>query len=231
MSKNYLIVGGSHGIGLEIVKQLAEENNVIVLSRTSDNLEGINSTHHKVDLTKETEFPKIEDNLDGLVYAPGTINLKPFNALKDSDFTNDFNINALKGVMTVKNYLSNLKRSENASIVFFSTVAVQTGMPYHTSIAMAKGAVEGMTRSLAAELAPKIRVNAVAPSLTDTPLADKLLNNDAKKNAAVERHPLKRYGGAEDIANAVIYLLSEKSSWMTGQILHVDGGLSALNLK
>jgi NAD(P)-dependent dehydrogenase (short-subunit alcohol dehydrogenase family) len=122
-----------------------------------------------------------------------------------------------------------MKRSKNgAAIVLFSTVAVQTGLPFHASIASAKGAVEGLTRSLAAELAPKIRVNAVAPSLTDTPLAAQLLSSDDKRSASAKRHPLKRIGTPEDIANTALFLLEDSSAWMTGQIIGVDGGLGTV---
>ncbi len=123
-----------------------------------------------------------------------------------------------------------LKAAGNSAIVLFSTVAVKQGMPFHTSVAMAKGALEGLTRSLAAELAPKIRVNAVAPSITDTPLASRILNNEEKKQSSGDRHPLKRVGEASDIAQAASYLLTDESSWISGQILHVDGGMSSLRI-
>ncbi|MDZ7358758.1 MAG: SDR family oxidoreductase, partial [candidate division KSB1 bacterium] len=169
--------------------------------------------------------------LDGVVYCPGTINLRPFRQLKEEDFLTDFKINALGAVKTIQGTLNRMKKVEQtASIVLFSTVAVQTGMSYHASIASAKGAVEGLTRSLAAELAPKIRVNCIAPSLTDTPLAARLLGSEEKQQAAAERHPLKRFGQPEDIANLACFLLSDESSWITGQVLHVDGGMSSVRL-
>ena len=228
---SYLVVGGSSGIGYEVVKQLASAGNkVYVISREPEKIEDSeNIKKISYDVTNSDEkFPSIEDSFKGLVYCPGTINLKPVKSLKEKDFADDFNVNALGAVRTIQNYLPNLSREENSSIVMFSTVAVQTGMAYHASVAMAKGAVEGLTRSLAAELAPKIRVNAIAPSITDTPLAERLLSTDEKRNASAKRHPLNKIGNAEEIANAVQFLLSDDSSWITGQILKIDGGLSAI---
>jgi NAD(P)-dependent dehydrogenase (short-subunit alcohol dehydrogenase family) len=164
-----------------------------------------------------------------MVYCPGSIRLRPFRALKPDDFPADYQINLLGAVRSLQACLPALKKADDgASVVFFSTVAVKTGMPFHASIASAKGAVEGLTRSLAAELAPNIRVNAVAPSLTDTPLAAPLLGSDEKRRAADDRHPLKRVGQPGDIAAAALYLLGEAGAWVTGQILHVDGGMGAL---
>ncbi len=233
MSKKYLIVGGSSGIGLALADRLAAEGNkVVVLSRNLNQLRlSENIEHHKFDVLDETQsYPTIDQEFSGLVYCPGSINLKPFKNLKEHNYINDFNLNALGAVKVINQYLTNLKKAENSSIVLFSTVAVQTGMPYHASIAMAKGAVEGLTRSLAAEFAPQIRVNAIAPSLTDTPLAVKLLSSDEKKEASAKRHPLNSVGKAKEIANAAYYLLSDESSWVTGQIFHVDGGMSSLRL-
>jgi NAD(P)-dependent dehydrogenase (short-subunit alcohol dehydrogenase family) len=233
MSKKYLIVGGTSGIGLALANRLADEGNkIVVLSRNLNQLQlSENIEHHKFDVLDNTQnFPVIDDEIDGLAYCPGSINLKPFKSLKELDYVDDFRINSLGPVKVINHYLPNLKKVDKSSIVLFSTVAVQTGMPYHASVAMAKGAVEGLTRSLAAEFAPKIRVNAIAPSLTDTSLASKLLNTDEKKEASVKRHPLNSVGKAEEIANAAYYLLSGESSWVTGQILHVDGGMSSLRL-
>jgi NAD(P)-dependent dehydrogenase (short-subunit alcohol dehydrogenase family) len=231
MKKNIVLIGGSHGIGLESAKILAPENNVIIASRTSENLEGINVKHLEFDVTKD----KIEDldlpeTIDGLVYFPGSINLKPFKMLKPEAFEEELNLNFISLVKVVQGLLPRLKNSEQASLVFFSTVAVKVGMPFHTSVAAAKGAIEGFSKALAAEYAPGFRVNVIAPSLTNTRLAEKLLSNDDKKKKMDERHPLKRVGKAEDIANLVSFLLSDKSSWMTGQILGLDGGLSTLNI-
>ena len=230
MERNILLIGGSTGIGLEIANQLVKENNVIVASR------------NKGDLNKEIkhlEFDVLEDNIEdlelpdeihGLVYCPGSINLKPFKMLKHKDFEEEINLNFLGLVKVVQAVMPKLKKAENASLVFFSTVAVKVGMPFHTSVAAAKGAIEGFAKALAAEYAPTLRVNVIAPSLTDTPLAGKLLSNDSKKEKMSERHPLKRIGNTKDIANAAIFLLSEQNSWITGQIIGVDGGLSTLNI-
>lgn len=233
MSKKYLIVGGSSAIGLALTNRLAAEGNrVVVLSRNQNQLElNDNIEYHKIDVLDQSQnLLSFEEELDGLAYCPGSINLKPFKSFKEADYIDDFRINAMGAVKVINHFLPNLKKSEKSSIVLFSTVAVQTGMPYHASIAMAKGAVEGLTRSLAAEFAPKIRVNAIAPSLTDTPLASKLLSNDEKKEASAKRHPLNAFGKAEEIANAAYFLLSDQSNWVTGQILHIDGGMSSLRL-
>jgi NAD(P)-dependent dehydrogenase (short-subunit alcohol dehydrogenase family) len=225
-----VVVGGSYGIGLEIVKQLSSEGNeVIVLSRTNDLLSSLkNVTHQFFDVMDTTSLPLIEGTIDGLVYCPGSINLKPFARLTSTDFLTDMQINAIAAAYTIQQLLPNLKKSLGASVVMFSTIAVQVGMPFHASIAMAKGAVEGLTKSLAAEFAPQIRINCIAPSITETPLSEKLINTIEKKELLGNRHPLKRIGTAEDVANAVNFLLSSKSSWITGQIVHVDGGMSTL---
>jgi 3-oxoacyl-[acyl-carrier protein] reductase len=230
LMKTYAIVGASSGIGLEIAKSLlAGGNEVITLSRRNPYLSG--NTHHTVDvLEDELDNIPAPETLNGLVYAPGSINLKPFRGLKTEDFQNDFNVNFLGAVNALKWAQKSLTKSPVSSVVLFSTVAVQQGMPFHASVAAAKGAVEGLTRSLAAEWAPKVRVNCIAPSLTDTPLAERLLNNEKKQEASANRHPLHRVGSASDIAKAALYLLGDDSSWVTGQILGVDGGLSAIKL-
>ena len=226
--KHYVIVGASSGIGFELAKKLSTSNNITALSRSEKEVNTLsNTTHYSVDISEENpNFPVLDKPIDGLIYCPGTINLKPFRSLRAEDYLNEWNINFLGAVKTIKHFLPQLQQAENSSIVLFSTVAVQTGMAFHASIAAAKGAVEGLTRSLAAEFAPKVRVNAVAPSLTNTPLADKLINAEAKLKSAEDRHPLKKIGTPNDIANAVQYLLD--ANWVTGQIISVDGGMSAL---
>eukprot|EP01093_Parvamoeba_rugata_P002745 TRINITY_DN1341_c0_g4_i1.p1 TRINITY_DN1341_c0_g4~~TRINITY_DN1341_c0_g4_i1.p1 ORF type:complete len:183 (+),score=36.06 TRINITY_DN1341_c0_g4_i1:195-743(+) len=174
------------------------------------------------------DISELPETLDGFVYCPGSINLKPFKMMSLETIKEDMQLNFFAMVNVIKEIIS--KMNEGSSMVFFSTVAVGTGMPFHTSVAAAKGAIEGFAKSLAAEYAPRVRVNVVAPSLVDTPLAKRLLNNDNKRELMSDRHPLKRVGNAEDIANTAVFLLSDKSSWMTGQIIGVDGGLSTLNV-
>jgi NAD(P)-dependent dehydrogenase (short-subunit alcohol dehydrogenase family) len=231
-TKNYLIVGGSSGIGLEIARTLHERNNsVYVASRSKDALAHLDGLHHlKLDVQEESlVFEALPDVLDGITYCPGTIRLKPFHRLSIDEFLEDWQINFLGAVKTIQACLPRLKKSTSgAAIVLFSTVAVKTGMPFHASVAGAKAAVEGLTRSLAAEFAPRIRVNAIAPSLTDTPLARGLLSSEEKRKASAERHPAKRIGTPQEVAQIAVHLLSEASAWMTGQIIRVDGGMSAL---
>lgn len=226
----YLVIGGTSGIGLETTKLLSQNNRVVVLSREKRNLDGLKNIEFlSADITKSVEeLPQISEPINGLVYCPGTINLKPLKSLKIEDFQNDFEVNLLGAVKVINKYFKNLKEAEKSSMVLFSTVAVQTGMQYHASIASAKGAVEGLTRSLAAEFAPSIRVNCIAPSITNTHLAEKLLNNEAKLKASEDRHPLKRIGNAEEIAELVNFLVSDSSSFITGQIIKVDGGISSI---
>jgi len=226
----YLVIGGTSGIGLETTKLLSRENKVIVISREKRNLDGLDNVEfYSADIIKlAEELPQISYPIDGIVYCPGSINLKPFKSLKIDDFQNDFEVNLLGAVKVINKYFSNLKSANKASIVLFSTVAVQTGMPYHASIAAAKGAIEGLTRSLAAEFAPGIRVNCIAPSITHTPLTEKLLNNETKLKASEDRHPLKRIGSAAEIAELAAFLLSDKSGFITGQIIKVDGGISSI---
>lgn len=221
--KNILIIGGSHGISQSLTEQLTSlGHNVITANRT-----GSGNTHQQFDATENTQL-ELPEALAGIVYAPGSITLKPFHRLQEKDFIDEFQLNALGAAKVIQQALPALKKSQSASIVLFSTVAVQTGMPYHASIAMAKGAIEGLTRSLAAELAPKIRVNAIAPSLTDTPLAANLLNSDAKRESSSNRHPLKSVGNAEDIAALAQFLLSDAAQFITGQIIQADGGMSSV---
>ncbi|NIK73955.1 NAD(P)-dependent dehydrogenase (short-subunit alcohol dehydrogenase family) [Thermonema lapsum] len=232
MMSTYLIVGGTSGIGLETTKLLSKNHRVMVLSRTKKNLDGLNNVEFfSADVTKSVEeLPPINEPIHGIVYCPGTINLKPLRNLKTEDFLHDFEVNLLGAVKVINKYYNNLKGAGKASIVLFSTVAVQTGMPFHASIASAKGAVEGLTRTLAAEFAPNIRVNCLAPSITNTPLAEKLLNNETKMKSSEERHPLKRIGDAKEMAQIVTLLLSDAASFITGQIIKVDGGISSIKL-
>ena len=227
--KNILLIGGSYGIGLAIAQELQNENNIFVASRTNENLSGLNVTYIPFDASTDTlDTSKLPAILDGLVYCPGSINLRPFRGLKPEAFEADLQINFSSLVKVLQAVLPNLTAGEQSSIVLFSSVAASMGMPFHTSVAAAKGAIEGFAKALAAEYAPKIRVNVIAPSLTDTPLADKFLNNETKQEKSAERHPLKRFGKPEDSAQMASFLLSDKSSWISGQIFHVDGGMSTL---
>ncbi len=230
MKKNILILGGTSGIGLALVKQLESDNHLIVASRSNESLSGMNLTHIPFDVeTDSLDVSELPSTLDGLVYCPGTINLRPFKGLKPEVFEKDFSINVMGAVKILQSVLGLLQDSKTpASVVFFSTVAVGTGMPFHASVATAKGALEGLSRSLAAELSPKVRFNVIAPSLVDTPLAEKFLNNDTKKANAAARHPLKRVGSPEEIAEMTKFLLSDDSSWMTAQTLTIDGGIGSI---
>ncbi len=229
--KNILIIGGSNGIGGALTRLLAADHKLFVASRNPEQQTGFDYTPIVLDVTHETiSLEALPETLEGFVYCPGSINLRPFKGLKEETFQEDFNINVLGAVRNLQAVAPLLQAAAAASVVFFSTVAVQTGMPFHTSVAAAKGALEGLTRSLAAEWAPNIRVNAIAPSLVDTPLAEKFLNNEAKLAKVNERHPLKRVGTAEELAKAAAYLLSEDCGWMSGTILQMDGGIGNLKI-
>jgi NAD(P)-dependent dehydrogenase (short-subunit alcohol dehydrogenase family) len=228
---NYFIVGGSSGIGLSLANLLTTEGNQVYATYNNHPTQTENAqiTYHALNVLDENisvEF--LPEILDGIIYCPGSINLRPFDRIKPADFLNDYNLQVAGAVKIIQAVLPRLKKSANASITLFSTVAVQNGLPFHSQVAASKGAVEGLTKALAAEFAPAIRVNCIAPSLTDTPLAAGLLNTDAKREANALRHPLKKIGSAADIANMAAFLISDKAGWITGQIMHVDGGMSSI---
>lgn len=227
--KNVLIVGASHGIGAELACRLVDKAKLWAVSR-EPHADGLEATQAWDAASQEFPDDFLPDRLDGLVYCPGTIRLQPFTKLSDDDFAADFALNVTGAVRAIRAALPALKASDQASVVMFSTVAVSTGMPMHACVGAAKGAVEGLTRSLAAELAPQIRVNAIAPSLTDTPLAAGLLRTERQRDAAAARHPLGTIGKPAEVAAAAEFLLGDESRWMTGQVLHVDGGIGALRL-
>ena len=230
---NYLVIGGSSGIGEQLTLQLIENGHNVYASYNSKSpISSINNLEYfKLNVLDENiDLSFLPNEINGLVYCPGSINLKPFDRIKPTDFELDYQLQVIGAIKTIQQVLPKLKMSVNATIVLFSTIAVQTGLPFHTQVAASKGAIEGLTKALAAEFAPKIRVNCVAPSLTNTPLANSLINNEQKIEANAQRHPLKRIGESKDIANMVEFLLSEKASWITGQIFHVDGGMSAIKL-
>ena len=229
--KNYLIIGGSSGIGKAIREQLISSGNNVYATYFQNDTFATEENYFSLDVRSEhPDLSFLPEVLDGFVYCPGAIDLKPFNRIKEASIIEDLNLQVMGAVRILQLILPKLKVSGQGSVVLFSTVAVQTGFPFHAQVAISKGAIEGLTRSLAAEFAPTIRFNAIAPSLTNTPLAEKLLSSPEKIEANGQRHPLKRIGEAEDIAEAACFLLTDKSSWMTGQILHVDGGMSSLKI-
>jgi NAD(P)-dependent dehydrogenase (short-subunit alcohol dehydrogenase family) len=226
--KKIIIIGGSKGIGNAIVKTLLPSHKVINISRTEPDETHENLTHYTCDVL-QGDLPDIDD-ADGLVYCPGSINLKPINRLSTEDFKNDFEINVLGAVTAIQKYLPALKNGTNPSVVLFSTVASKLGMPFHASVAASKSAVEGLTKSLGAELAPTVRVNAIAPTVTDTDLASKLLRNDRMIENMKERHPLKKYLQPEEVAEMANFLLSDKAASLSGQIFEMDCGIVSFKI-
>ena len=231
MARTILLIGGNSGIGLSTVKRLqAKGDKLIVASRSNEQLTALGIPAQPFEATNSALSLDLPDSLDGVVYCPGTINLKPFNRLKEADFLADLQVNLLGAIRVLQLAFPALKKSSSPSVVLFSTVAVKVGMPYHASVAASKGAVEGLTRSLAAEWAPQVRVNALAPALTDTPLASSLPADEKRRETATERHPLKQIGAPEQFAELTDYLLSDVAKFTTGQIFRPDGGLSSVRL-
>ena len=229
--KNYLIIGASSGIGKAIAEKLAQKGHMVHATYNRKQVQSTaNITFHHLDVTSDFTLDFVPSVLDGIVYCPGSINLKPFKRIKASDFLADLNLQVIGAIKIIQLALPALQKSDQASILLFSSVAVQSGYNFHSQVAVSKGAIEGLTKALAAEFAPTIRVNAIAPSLTDTPLAAKLLNSEQKRTANAQRHPLKRIGSVDDIAQSALFLLSNNSSWITGQIIPVDGGMSAIKM-
>lgn len=225
--KNYLIIGGSSGIGKSLAEILSENANVFAtFCKTELSHSSINYFYHEA--SEKLNLEKLPEVIDGLAYCIGSIQLKPFHRFTEEDYIKDYQLQVLGAVKVIQDILPRLKQSSCASIVLFSTVAVQTGFTFHSLISASKGAIEGLTKALAAELSPKIRVNCIAPSITHTPLAATLLNTEEKIAANSQRHPLGRIGQPQDVAELAAFLLSDKSSWMTGQIIHMDGGISTL---
>lgn len=228
--RNYIIIGGSSGIGMELVSLLElQGSNVIATYNNNLIQDRKNVKYMKFDVeTDALDIDNLPEEIHGLAYCPGSINLKPFHRFKDEEFLEDFKLQVLGATNIIKLLLPNMKKSGDASILLFSTIAVQSGYSFHSQVSISKGAIEGLTRSLAAELAPNIRVNAVAPSLTNTNLASRFLNTQEKLNLQAEKNPLKKIGEPKDIAEASAFLLTSSSSWITGQIIHVDGGDSII---
>lgn len=228
---NYLIIGGSSGIGSALVAQLVEEGHQVFATYNTHPVTSSfpNLSYYPLNVLDETlNLSFLPEKLDGIAFCPGAIQIKPFARIQPADFIADYHLQVVGAIKVIQGALPALKNAEQASIVLFSTVAVQLGLNFHSLVSASKGAIEGLTKSLAAEFAPKIRVNAIAPSLTNTPLASSLLNSDQKIEANAERHPLKRVGKPEDISAMAAFLLSPKTSWMTGQILSVDGGMGTI---
>lgn len=226
--KTIIVVGGSKGIGKALAEKLLPYCNVVNISRSIPEISHQNLTYHQCDVTQD-ELPNIE-TADGLVYCPGSINLKPISRLSIDDFKEDFEINVLGAVKVIQEYLPILKNGSNPSVVLFSTVAAKLGMPYHASIAVAKSGVEGLVKSLGAELAPTLRINAIAPTVTDTDLASKLLRNDKMIENITERHPLKKFLSPEEVADMAEFLLSKNSSSISGQVFEMDCGIVSFKI-
>jgi NAD(P)-dependent dehydrogenase (short-subunit alcohol dehydrogenase family) len=216
-----LLIGSSSDIAQYMVKNASNEHEFIELTSNPSG-----SHQHEINVQDESTFPSIEGEIDGLVYFPGSINLRPFSGLKLSDFQTDYEINVLGLIKILKHFHKQF--AQNSSLIFISTVAAQVGMPYHSSISLCKSAIEGLCRSLAAEWSPKVRVNCVAPSVVQTKLSTRLFRTESQVEQMNSRHPLQKVGQPKNIADAIEFLLSDKSSWMTGQVLHVDGGLSTI---
>lgn len=230
---SYLIIGASSGIGRQLALTLADAGHTIsgTYHRHPMPSDHPGITLHPFDASVSGgDLSFLPETIDGLAYCPGTIALKPFHRLAPERFAEDYALNVLGAVRTIQAALPALRKSGAASIVLFSTVAVQTGLNFHSLVSASKGAVEGLTRALAAELAPSIRVNAIAPSLTDTPLAGSLLGTPEKREAGAQRHPLRRIGQPADIAQLAAFLLGPQSGWISGQIIAADGGLSTLRI-
>ena len=230
MKRTYLVVGHSSGIGLALTRLALEAGHAVVgLSRRASGIAMPGLSERQADVLEvdlaSLDLPTV---LDGVAYCPGSLNLKSFTALRETDFLNEFRVSALGAVRVLQATANALKAGQQPGVVLFSTVAVRQGMPFHASIAMAKGAVEGLTRSLAAEWAPRIRVNAVAPSLTNTPLSARLLANEERVQGSRDRHPLRQIGEPDDVAATALFLLGDQSRWITGQVWGVDGGMSTL---
>lgn len=228
--KNYFIVGHSSGIGKALTELLSADNKIFgTYYKSNFDFQNPNvSSHYLNVLDEKYDLNFLPDSIDGLVYCPGSINLKPFERIKETEFIDDYKLQVLGAIKIIQYIIPKLKKGNYPSIVLFSTVAVQTGFKFHSIVSLSKGAIEGLTKSLAAEYAPKIRVNCIAPSLTDTPLASGFINTEEKLIQNSERHPMKSIGAAEDIASLAAFLLSEKSKFITGRIFHIDGGIGVL---
>lgn len=238
MSSSILIYGATGGVGACLARLLADTGSQLhLVARHEETLrplaQSLGATWTVADVLDEASFAAVTEaapaSLDGLVYAVGNIAVKPISRVSEADLTHDYRLNAIGAALAVRAALPSLRKSTTgASVVLFSSVAASRGFPSHASIAMAKAAVEGLTRSLAAELAPAVRVNAIAPSLIRTPLAARMVADPKLREAFAAAHPLGRLGEPEDIAQLAAHLLWPRSGWMTGQVIGVDGGRAAI---
>lgn len=226
--KNIVIIGGSKGIGSAILLQQLETNIVYNISRNAPEITHPNLKHFSVDVLQDA-LPDLEA-VDTLIYCPGSINLKPIGSLSIDDFRNDFEINVIGAVKAIQKYLPLLRKGTNPSIVLFSTVAAKLGMPFHASIATAKAGIEGLVKSLGAELASVIRINAIAPTITETTLAAGILRNDRMKENMIERHPMKGYLKPTEVANMAQFLISDQAKSISGQIFEMDYGIVSFKI-
>ena len=229
MTKNILIIGGNSDIGLEINNLAkAQGHSVYGTSRDETTSSNYDNFIHLDPNQSLDALDNIPEDIHGLVYCPGTINLKSLQRLTLEDVKAEMEVNFYGAFNVIKKVLPNLKKNDGASVVLFSTVAANTGMPMHSSIAASKSALEGFAISLAAELAPRVAINCIAPSIVDTKLASHILSTDERKEASAQRHPLKSIGTSKSIATSAYFLLSAKENWITGQVISADGGLSTL---
>ena len=226
--KKILVIGGSRGIGQQIINELIKDNLIINFSRNNPELNHENLTHHTIDILT-SDLPDIED-VSTVIYCPGSINLKPIGRLSLEEFREDFEINVIGAIKVIQKYVSSLKKTSNASILLFSTVATKLGMPYHSSVAVSKSADDGLVKTLGAELAPRIRVNAIAPTITNTDLASKLLRNEKAVESMIERHPLKKILAPQDVAKMAKFLISKDASAISGQTFNLDAGIVSFKI-
>jgi NAD(P)-dependent dehydrogenase (short-subunit alcohol dehydrogenase family) len=231
--KNALVIGATGGIGSSIANKLSDSGYQVYGTYHRESFDPGDTwiDYHRLNvLDEDLNLDFVPDSLDTLVYAPGSINLKPFQRLSPEDFVNDYRLQVGGAIRVLQTVYKKLKASGSASVLLFSTVAVQQGFKFHSQVSSSKGAIEGLTRALAAEWAPSIRVNCIAPSLTDTPLASAMLNTPEKRQANSQRHPMQRIGESEDIANMAFLLATDQGAWITGQVIPVDGGMSRLRI-
>lgn len=226
--KTIVIIGGSKGIGKAILEQQLVDHKVICLSRTKPELQHENLSFHTLDILTD-ELPIFEE-VDTLIYCPGSIVLKPINRLSLENFRDDFEINVIGAIKAIQHYLPQLKKGKTPSILLFSSIAAKLGMPFHTSIAASKAAIEGVVKSIGSELAPIVRINAIAPSLTQTDLSSSLLRNEEAVQRMIDRHPLKKILQPEEVADLAGFLISDKALSISGQTFELDGGIVSFKL-